>query len=82
MSKTRDLNRHHAERKKTRVKKIVVLRGTDPGDASFHRQVYLTAATPVPCSCWMCGNPRKHLKGVDAVTVQERRARHAALEDT
>ncbi|KMO20794.1 hypothetical protein QR78_09875 [Methylobacterium indicum] len=27
--------------------------------------------TPTPCSCWMCGNPRRWL---DEVTVQERRA--------
>jgi hypothetical protein len=27
--------------------------------------------TPTPCSCWMCGNPRKFL---GERTVQERRA--------
>lgn len=28
--------------------------------------------TPCPCSCWMCGNPRKHFM---QVTLQEFRAR-------
>ena len=23
------------------------------------------------CSCWMCGNPRKYLKGKDRLTLQE-----------
>lgn len=26
--------------------------------------------TPAPCSCWMCGNPRRYL---GELTVQERR---------
>lgn len=28
---------------------------------------------PKLCSCWMCGNPRRSMKGVDARTIQERR---------
>lgn len=28
------------------------------------------AETPAVCSCWMCGNPRKHF---GALTIQERR---------
>lgn len=24
------------------------------------------------CSCWMCGNPRRWLKGSDRLTLQER----------
>lgn len=31
--------------------------------------------TRKPCSCWMCGNPRRHLKGVDRLTIAERRIR-------
>lgn len=23
------------------------------------------------CSCWMCGNPRKYLKGRDRLSIQE-----------
>lgn len=29
--------------------------------------------TPTPCSCWMCGNQRKHVGG----TLQERRVMEA-----
>lgn len=25
------------------------------------------------CSCWMCGNPRRHAKGKERLRVQERR---------
>lgn len=30
--------------------------------------------TPVPCSCFMCGNPRRKAKGKEAITIQERKA--------
>jgi hypothetical protein len=30
--------------------------------------------TRKPCSCAMCGNPRKYFKGKDKLTMQERRA--------
>ena len=29
---------------------------------------------PKHCSCYMCGNPRRHAKGVEVLTLQERRA--------
>ena len=29
--------------------------------------------TRTPCSCAMCGNPRRHYKGVQRLTPQERR---------
>ncbi|HEY9162852.1 MAG TPA: hypothetical protein VIS94_17380 [Desulfomonilia bacterium] len=28
------------------------------------------ARTPTPCSCWTCGNPRRHFK---EASIQERR---------
>ncbi|MFM0566930.1 hypothetical protein PQQ88_01100 [Paraburkholderia caledonica] len=28
--------------------------------------------TPTPCSCWMCGNPRHHLKK-DRLSIREQR---------
>ena len=31
------------------------------------------AATPHPCSCRGCGNPRKQSKGKERMTMQERR---------
>ena len=30
------------------------------------------------CSCWMCGNPRRHAKGTERLTLQERRLAHSA----
>lgn len=30
--------------------------------------------TPVPCSCPMCGNPRRTAKGKERLTMQERKA--------
>jgi hypothetical protein len=36
-----------------------------------HRQL---ADNRKPCSCWMCGNPRRHMKGAERLTIQERRA--------
>ena len=39
------------------------------------------------CSCWLCGNARKYLKGHDKLTMQERKMnesdiqRHTELED-
>jgi len=29
--------------------------------------------TPVPCSCFMCGNPRRKAKGKERLTMQERK---------
>lgn len=34
--------------------------------------------TATPCSCWMCGNPRKH---TGLRTIQERREFEAGLRD-
>jgi hypothetical protein len=36
-----------------------------------HRQL---ADNRKPCSCWMCGNPRRYMKGDERQTMQERRA--------
>lgn len=37
--------------------------------------------TPVPCSCSMCGNPRRFAKGKQRLTIQERRALRNMLDD-
>ena len=31
------------------------------------------ATTPVPCSCWMCGNPRNHYGNSNALKISEKR---------
>lgn len=39
------------------------------------RQLGRLATTPTPCSCWMCGNARRH-RG--ELSLQERRTEAAA----
>lgn len=39
------------------------------------RSIGIAGTTPVPCSCFMCGNPRRKHKGVHALTMQERKVR-------
>lgn len=38
------------------------------------------ARTPTPCSCWMCGNPRRRAKGAARETVAEHRERLKAKD--
>ena len=62
----RALRRHHAARLKH-------ARGHYWGHDIWHEPKLLGKVinTPTPCSCWMCGNPRRHFK---ELTRQERRA--------
>ncbi|MFP3941396.1 MAG: hypothetical protein ACLF0P_13945 [Thermoanaerobaculia bacterium] len=64
----RALRRHHAARKKAWVRRTLRHRFLAPEDLS-PRRVGLYAETPKVCSCWMCGNPRRHL---GEVTLRER----------
>jgi hypothetical protein len=63
--KSRSIRRHHEERIKRRVKKYY-------GGVFRHdvRAVGKLAHSRTPCSCWMCGNPRRY---EDEPTLQERR---------
>lgn len=65
--RSRGIRRHHEERVKARVKSYYG--GHSAGDA---RRLGRIAHTRTPCSCRMCGNPRKFWK---AETIQELRAR-------
>lgn len=47
----------------------------DPADHKFHS---MAVDTPCSCSCWMCGNPRKHHK---TRTRQELSFYQACLQD-
>lgn len=40
------------------------------------RSIGIAGTTPVPCSCWMCGNPRRKMKGQERLNVQEKRKLH------
>lgn len=64
--KNRALRRHHDERTKRRV--AVYYGGYAAHDLKHRGRL---AATRTPCSCWMCGNPRRY---AGELTVQERRA--------
>lgn len=34
------------------------------------------------CSCWMCGNQRRHAKGKERLTLMERRLAERSNEET
>lgn len=66
----RALRRHHSERRKRWVRRNLQHYFLDPSQPE-PRRVGLYAETPKVCSCWMCGNPRKHF---GELTFQEQRA--------
>jgi len=60
MSETsmRAIRRHHYERlKRKRIRDNYWYHGT-----LSERWLGIAINTPTPCSCWMCGNPRKYFK--------------------
>jgi len=59
----RALRRHHHQRLLKRVQSYCIAEGMDA------RRIRKLAQTRTPCSCEMCGNPRK----VEGPTTQERR---------
>lgn len=61
--------RHHIARIKARCRMRSTLLAVPARVTARH--VGMLAMTRVPCSCWMCGNPRRYL---GERTVQERRA--------
>jgi hypothetical protein len=66
----RTLRRHHLARLKN--KRLAYFGGymKELPAAERARRAGCLAHTSTPCSCWMCGNPRRHWGGK---TVQERR---------
>lgn len=43
-------------------------------DEPTRKNIGVRGTTPRPCSCWMCGNPRKHYgNGKHAKSMQELR---------
>jgi hypothetical protein len=64
MENKRAIRRAHAERIKCARRKWW-------GHDLSRVEQGMVVDTPTPCSCWMCGNPRKYL---GERTVQERRA--------
>ena len=43
-------------------------------DSLTSRFIGRAGVTPVPCSCFMCGNPRRKAKGKERLTMQEQKA--------
>lgn len=68
----RALRRAQAAKTKQTCRKFLSWSGLRPDDPGFERAVGMRARTPKNCSCWMCGNPRRHAR--DGRTLQERRA--------
>jgi hypothetical protein len=61
--KPRSLRRHHYQRLKDKRKNYF-------GGSLSDLQAAMLASTATPCSCFMCGNPRRYL---NERSIQERR---------
>jgi hypothetical protein len=72
-SGTRALRRHHLSRVKNRWRTALASHPVAGKGREADRAAGLRAATGTPCSCWMCGNPRKYF---GEESLQERRWRH------
>lgn len=55
------------------LQRLKTLWRAGPSERFSTRRVGAAAATPAPCSCPACGNPRRHF---GETTMCERRARH------
>jgi hypothetical protein len=62
--------KNKAKKRKERFAKWLAMAQPDPYREI--RQAGINAETPTRCSCYSCGNPRRHSKGKDRVTIQER----------
>lgn len=62
--RTRAYRRHQ-------VKRCLDNRKNDFCSGDSRKSLKRHIITPTTCSCWMCGNPRKHL---DDLTLQEQRS--------
>jgi hypothetical protein len=77
---SRAVRRHHTDRIK-KARRSYWSMGTRENNALDGRRLGILAATAAPCSCHMCGNPRRHWKTKDALTVQEQRLFQNLLQD-
>lgn len=66
---TRAERRHRAERAKARAKLFY------GGWMREQRELGIAARSPKQCSCWCCGNPRRHF---ELPTIQELRVQEGA----
>jgi hypothetical protein len=69
-NKSRADRRHHHDRMKQKVSKFYWIKKWFGTEESREEHIRQMAETRKPCSCYMCGNPRKHWKDK---TMQEKR---------
>ena len=62
--------RHHHKRMMEKVKSFSIYNYFFWTEDKKTRHQKKLAETRKPCSCWMCGNPRRHFK---SKTMQEKR---------
>lgn len=65
--------RHNEERIKDKWRKVVrqEWRPTTIDEATIKCRASKLSATHTPCSCFMCGNPRRKFSGKNKLTRQE-----------
>ena len=73
----RALRRFHKQRIEKKRRKYLVVESQIEANLN-HEGVKLILKTPTPCSCWMCGNPRKYHK---EKTIQELKANEKFQSD-
>lgn len=64
----RALRRFHRERISKKRKHYLITQSVC-GENKMNPELKTLLNTPKPCSCWMCGNPRKYFK---EITRQEK----------
>lgn len=75
----RDLSYRRSQRDKRLKKSKKIAKLTFPYSKGIEREDAIDKWTKRNsdnlqcCSCSMCGNPRKHIKGKERLTIQERR---------
>lgn len=72
MTRTRAERRHHHNRMKNRVKSFYTTKSIKEHWGEDFAEIHICkrAENRQPCSCFMCGNPRKYFK---QKTLQEKR---------
>jgi hypothetical protein len=77
--RTRAERRHHHKRMLEKVKSFSIYNYFFWTEDKKTRHQKKIAETRKPCSCWMCGNPRRFFK--DKMTMQEKRQEHIKHDD-
>ena len=68
--RSRAERRHHHDRMKQKVSRFHWIKNWFGSKESREEHIRQMTETRKPCSCYMCGNPRKHWNDI---TIQEKR---------